>query len=69
MKSHLKRIKRKPVKDKKGDFSMAKINIRKRQKLVSQFREIYIYDNEKEKNLSCTFFLLVKKKLTFKWES
>lgn len=63
MKSHLKRIKRKPVKDKKGDFSMAKINIRKRQKLVSQFHEIYIYDNEKEKNLSCTFFFISKEKV------
>lgn len=63
MKSHLKRIKRKPVKDKKGDFSTAKINIRKRQKLVSQFREIYIYDNEKEKNLSCTFFFISKEKV------
>lgn len=63
MKSHLKRIKRKPVKDKKGDFSMAKRNIRKRQKLVSQFHEIYIYDNEKEKNLSCTFFFISKEKV------
>lgn len=63
MKSHLKRIKRKPVKDKKGDFSMAKINIRKRQKFVSQFHEIYIYDNEKEKNLSCTFFFISKEKV------
>lgn len=69
MKSHLKKIKRKPVKDKKGDFSMAKINIRKRQKLVSQFHEINIYDNEKEKIFLVPFFLLVKKKLTFKWES
>lgn len=62
MNCHLERIKRKPRKNKKGDFSVAKIKIKKSQKSASLFLEIYviiiIMRKKERKTPSCIFFFM-----------